>query len=419
MERTYDVAVSILCITYNHKEFIEKALNGFLMQKTNFPYEIIIHDDYSTDGTREILLRYKEMYPDKIRLILQEENQYSKGIRIAPTFLFPEIRGKYVAMCEGDDEWIYDRKLQEQYDLLERDKEISLCVHNAIQRNFETCKDVYQVNDLEEGTIPTREVFITTKGRIPTASFFFRAEYVEGYPKFNYDAPVGDDPLRFHCALKGNIYYIDKVWCVRNFMHIGSWNHGMKDKAKKLTYVKSFLKYLKNYSEYTEGKFNASVRELMDVMVGMALNAILPERYSVEILQEGICRLDRETEYQFTEIIWENYKPFARKCYDYVELILKRYVEKCKQVNGKLYIYGAGIEAQKCAEMLNQNQMSFEGFVVSDAYCEKENYLEHKIYSISQLVEVPEKIFFLLGLNKRNSVQVSQLLIKRGYKNFI
>lgn len=419
MEKKQEVAVSVLCVTYNHKDFIAKALDGFLMQKTNFPYEIVVHDDASTDGTREILLQYKEKYPDKIRLILQEENQYSKGTRILPTFLFPEIRGKYAAVCEGDDEWIYEGKLQEQYGLMERNPEISLCVHNAIQRNLETGCETYLINGLEEGVIGEREIFFSTKGHVPTASFFFRTDCVKKYPQFIFEAPVGDDPLRFHCALQGDIYYIDKMWCVRNFMHVGSWNYGMKDKAKKWTYAKSFLKYLKNYSEYAEGKFDASVRELMEGIGEMAIHAVLPEKYGVEILQESIRRIDRETEYQFTEMIWENYKPIARKCYDYVELVLERYVDKCKQVNGKFYIYGAGLEAKKCAEMLSKNQMSFEGFVVSDGYCEQECYLEHKIYSISQLVEEPEKIFFWLGLNKRNSVQVSQLLIKKGYKNFI
>lgn len=418
MEKKQEVAVSILCATYNHKDFVEKVLDGYLMQKTNFPYEIVVHDDVSTDGTREILLQYQEKYPDKIRLILQEENQYSKGSPIVD-FLIPQIRGKYATLCDGDDEWIYEGKLQEQYNLMESNPAISLCVHNAIQRNLETGCETYLINGLEEGIIGEREIFFATKGHVPTASFFFRTDCVKEYPQFAFEAPVGDDPLRFHCALKGDIYYIDKAWSVRNFMHIGSWNYRMKEKEKKRIYAEKFLKYLENYNEYAEGKFNESVRELMEGICEMAIHAVLPEKYGIENLREGIERIDKETGYHFTEMIWEKYQVLARTCYDYVELVLTRFVEACKQVNGKLYIYGAGLEAQKCVEILNKNQISFDGFVVSADHCKQEFYLGYKIYSINQLVEEPEKIFFWLGLNNRNRAQVSQLLKKRGYENFI
>lgn len=96
------IMVSICCITYNQKEYIRDALEGFLSQKTNFSYEVLIHDDASTDGTAEIIADYGARFPDIIKPVLQTENQYAKGFtNISGTYNFPRAKGKYIAMCEG------------------------------------------------------------------------------------------------------------------------------------------------------------------------------------------------------------------------------------------------------------------------------------------------------------------------------
>jgi len=97
-----DVLVTIECITYNHAPYIRQALDSFLMQETNFRYEVVIHDDASTDGTQDIIREYQEAYPDIIFPILQKENQYSKHVDL-DKFIAPLRRGRYVALCEGDD----------------------------------------------------------------------------------------------------------------------------------------------------------------------------------------------------------------------------------------------------------------------------------------------------------------------------
>ena len=106
MESSKKYMVSICCLTFNHEPYIRKALDSFLMQKTTFPFEIVIHDDASTDGTADIIREYQENYPDIVHSLCQEENQYSKGIsNISGVFNFPRAQGKYIAMCEGDDYW--------------------------------------------------------------------------------------------------------------------------------------------------------------------------------------------------------------------------------------------------------------------------------------------------------------------------
>lgn len=119
--------VSISCITYNHAPYIRQCLDGFIMQKTNFAYEILIHDDASTDGTIAVIREYEHKYPDVIKPIYEVENQWSKGRVGSIIFNIPRAQGKYIALCEGDDYWIDPFKLQKQVDFLEKNKNYDLC----------------------------------------------------------------------------------------------------------------------------------------------------------------------------------------------------------------------------------------------------------------------------------------------------
>ena len=124
--------LSVVCITYNAAQYIRAALDGFLAQKTNFPFEVLVHDDASTDGTAEIIREYAEKRPDVIRAVFQKENQWSKGVAVSSTFLWPLVRGEYVAMCEGDDYWTDPLKLQKQVDWLDAHPDSSVCFHPVV-----------------------------------------------------------------------------------------------------------------------------------------------------------------------------------------------------------------------------------------------------------------------------------------------
>lgn len=130
---TEKTLVSVLCITYNHERYIRQCLDGMLMQRTLFPFEILIHDDASTDRTPDIIRDYEDKYPDIIKPIYQIENQYSKGVNITLEIQFPHAKGKYIALCEGDDYWIDPLKLQKQVDFLENNPDYSMFFHNAIE----------------------------------------------------------------------------------------------------------------------------------------------------------------------------------------------------------------------------------------------------------------------------------------------
>lgn len=121
--------VTVICTTYNHVGFIKQALDSFLMQKTNFPFEVIVHDDASTDGTADIIKEYAKKHPDIIKPILQKQNQHSIGKSIMHNYIYPKISGEYVAVCDGDDYWTDPLKLQKQIDFLDKHHNYSICFH--------------------------------------------------------------------------------------------------------------------------------------------------------------------------------------------------------------------------------------------------------------------------------------------------
>ena len=163
--------VSIVCITYNQVGYIQRCLEGFLMQKTNFEYEILVNDDASDDGTPQIIEEYERQYPNLFRVIYQKENQYSKGISPWFDILFPIAKGKYIAICEGDDYWTDPYKLQEQVDFLETNPEYGMCYMKSQQYlqssqqyghtfggPYTYYKDIIRIN-----TIPTLTVVMKTQ----------------------------------------------------------------------------------------------------------------------------------------------------------------------------------------------------------------------------------------------------------------
>ena len=118
-KKTEDIIVSIITLTYNHEPYIRECLDGNLMQQTSFKFELLIHDDASTDNTANIIREYAAKYPNIIKPIYQTENQYSQKVPIGCTYLYPRAQGKYIALCEGDDYWTDPLKLQKQVDFLE------------------------------------------------------------------------------------------------------------------------------------------------------------------------------------------------------------------------------------------------------------------------------------------------------------
>lgn len=171
-----DVKVSILCMVYNHEKYLDKCLESFVNQKTNFKYEILVNDDASTDKSKEIIQKYKENYPNLFtKVFFQKENLFSKNIKITEDILLPQAEGKYIALCEGDDFWNSDCKLQTQYDFMENNLNCSMCVHNSYIHNLKTGKYTKFNKWKKIRCLSEKEVFFGWN--FHTSSYFIRKEY--------------------------------------------------------------------------------------------------------------------------------------------------------------------------------------------------------------------------------------------------
>jgi len=167
--------VSIACITFNHSKYIRDAIEGFLMQKTTFAFEILIHDDCSTDGTDEIIKEYEQKYPDIILPYFQTENQYSKGVRgLSTRYNFPRAKGKYIALCDGDDYWTDPYKLQKQVDFLESHPDYVMTYHDAIIVDANGVKTTESIVPGTHKCDYKKDEIITCDTYILTSSLCFR-----------------------------------------------------------------------------------------------------------------------------------------------------------------------------------------------------------------------------------------------------
>ncbi len=213
--------VSINCITYNHENYIRDALDGFLIQQTDFPFEILIHDDASTDGTADIVREYEKKYPNIIKPLYQTVNQFSQGKRVG-ILNAQRARGEYIAFCEGDDYWISIDKLQKQAEFLSENPEYSAITHQTI-KFFEdnraepqlfTCveKNNWELDDLMFGR------------KYHTASLMARGDIFRKH-RLPEGIVSGDKAFSFLLLTYGKIKYFNEAMAVyrKNEGGISSW----------------------------------------------------------------------------------------------------------------------------------------------------------------------------------------------------
>lgn len=228
------VKVSICCAAYNQENYIRQTLDSFLMQKTDFQFEVIVNDDASPDGTADIICEYAEKYPDIIKPIYQAENLFSKGASITRDVLFANANGEYIALCEGDDYWTDPDKLQKQVDFLDNNPDYIACVHKyfTVDKNSEPTHLLtfghyekagrYTLKDLENGELPSQ-----------VASLMFRNIIFDDKRKYpvSFDKPkiAGDVKLYLYLLQHGDIYRMDDTMSAYRYVaEVGGTSHASR-----------------------------------------------------------------------------------------------------------------------------------------------------------------------------------------------
>lgn len=251
--------VSVCVQTYQHANFIKQCLDGILMQKTDFEIEVLLGEDDSIDGTRDICIDYAQKYPEKIRLILHSrENNIKIGGAPSGRFNFiynlTNAKGKYIALCEGDDYWTDPLKLQYQVDFLEDNKAFSLCAH-AVETIFDKTWKHGKINRFLEPKIIARFENILDYHYLPTNSLLLRTNSILNFPNWTFtdkNLIAADVLLSLMVACHGKVYFMEKTMAIKR-VNGGGITANIKERRKRMLSYKLVLYAIIN--RYSQGKY--------------------------------------------------------------------------------------------------------------------------------------------------------------------
>lgn len=221
--------VSVFCIAYNQESYIRDALEGFVSQECDFTFEVLINDDASTDSTPAIIREYEIKYPGLIRGVYQRENQFSKGVNIVKTHLYPISRGSYFALCEGDDFWTDPHKLQKQVEAIRSHDGVVFCGTASVNVQADSKRAVSEMHFANESRLVEYKDIIGCVQEYATASFLFSRAAYESYLSSGFhSAPAhGDFKMSQYFHSIGSAYYIDEPMVSYRVFAKGSINSGI------------------------------------------------------------------------------------------------------------------------------------------------------------------------------------------------
>lgn len=260
--------LTVLVLTYQQVSYIKDCLEGILKQKTNFNIEIIIGEDNSSDGTREICEDYAQKYPDKIRLLLHSRENIIK-INSNPTPLFNFLygtfssRGQYLAICEGDDYWTDPLKLQKQVDFLESNSDCALCYHptECIDENDTTYNHIKKPPNAEFVQKFSLKEYIQGKGLgVWTVSIMVKSDCLKELPEWLFKAPLTDLAMKLYYAYNGNIGYLPDTMAVYRRRTKGSWSELSKTYEWQIYHLESRVNTYKLFNKFSGFKYNNEIK---------------------------------------------------------------------------------------------------------------------------------------------------------------
>lgn len=265
------IGVSVFIATYNQEKYIADAIEGALKQKTTFKYEILIHDDASTDGTTSIVKEYAKKFPGQIVAYYEEVNMFAH-CEVFIDKILSQAKGKYLAICDGDDYWIDENKLQLQFDFMENNPDFSLCAHNTKIIDMVAGKE--SICFARETKELLREEVIENAGAIfHASSHFFRLAPWYNEHKGN---DFADMPRVLWCCNEGRIMCFSNVMSVYRVHANGSWSSSITDIYSGISDLMCRVKYYEQYDKMTYGRWHHSVKKISDGIKGHVFELLRP-----------------------------------------------------------------------------------------------------------------------------------------------
>ncbi len=262
--------VSVCCTTYNHEPYIAEAIEGFLIQETDFPFEILIRDDCSTDNTASIVKEYADKYPKLIKPIYEKENTFSKGVKPMPQ-LYKIAKGKYFALCEGDDYWTDPLKLQIQVSFLKKNKDYKLSFHLASEL-IDGEENIPLV--LKDGKMfySTQDIINCDFHFVQTNTMVFRRDALDNldFDLLN-NSPVGDVWIRIAASIPSGAIFINKVMGVYRVQSSGSWSESMNNDNLFLDYVEKMLASIDHFDAYWDFQYTKEFKSYKNKFIEVVL----------------------------------------------------------------------------------------------------------------------------------------------------
>ena len=306
------IEVSILCNTYNQADYISEALESFLSQETTFNYEILVHDDASTDGTKEIIEEYHRRYPHLIKPTYEDVNKYSNGINITMDIMVPQIISKYTALCEGDDYWTDRKKLQKQYDLMEKNPEHSMCAHASIMHNEKTGEDTLISPMMDNGILAPAQVIAGGGGYLATNSLFMRTNMLRNPMPFRKKLQM-DYTMQIQGSLPNGILFIRDIMSVYRYLAKGSWTIRMSKKTnykKKKEFTENYTQMLLQLNNDTNYQYQEQVDKLLIFDSIIIENSMATNLHNFWKYKKGMKYLSGKEKIQ---VIVKTFMPYAVK----------------------------------------------------------------------------------------------------------
>lgn len=278
-----ETMVSIICNAYNHEKYIRDALDGFVMQKTDFPFEVLVHDDASTDRTADIIREYEKRYPNIIKPIYQTENQYSKGCGAVGKIQRARATGKYIALCEGDDYWTDPLKLQKQVDAMERHLEVDICAHASYGVNAaaKEIKTEFAPAD-KDSVLSAENVICGGGGYVATSSLLYRRQLDDNIPEFRKSMNI-DYALQIHGSLRGGMLFLrDNMSCYR-MRAVGSWSsRNYENIGLTINFLNRLCKMLNTLNDFTNKEYESIIKQI-----------ILGHEFKKHLLKENYSKIKK------------------------------------------------------------------------------------------------------------------------------